>query len=157
MRRMLQRRAQRRLPEPARQLFADPCRGLVVPLHIGLVGVAGVLLGIGVNRHFGGRPLARVALDRFHALLLFRAELVALTVPHGCLLGWPPDGERVSGHSCSAAEPGFCLQRRRNQFAATAVWLSGFAYLQETLMDSIIYLVGLVVVIMAILSFIGLR
>ncbi|MGF7056213.1 hypothetical protein GGC47_005429 [Bosea sp. OAE752] len=32
-----------------------------------------------------------------------------------------------------------------------------FAHQQEGLMDSIIYLVGLVVVIMAILSFLGLR
>lgn len=37
------------------------------------------------------------------------------------------------------------------------VCLSTFAHQQEGLMDSIIYLVGLVVVIMAILSFLGLR
>ena len=41
--------------------------------------------------------------------------------------------------------------RSASRFALT------FAHQQEGLMDSIIYLVGLVVVIMAILSFLGLR
>lgn len=41
--------------------------------------------------------------------------------------------------------------RSANRFALT------FARLQEGFMDGIIYLVGLVVVIMAILSFLGLR
>jgi hypothetical protein len=49
------------------------------------------------------------------------------------------------------------FELRQEPTGRAAVWLLARWRLLEGLMDSIIYLVGLVVVIMAILSFLGLR
>ncbi len=60
--------------------------------------------------------------------------------------------------------PHFCMMRSEHapgvQFLGTFVYrlrLSGTAHMEEETMDGLIYLVGLIVIILAILSFFGLR
>jgi hypothetical protein len=72
-----------------------------------------------------------------------------------------PLRDRIRAERAGRLSRAFVIRERNSRgsetFAVTITLLSFFSLPMERLMNGIIYLVGLVVVVMAILSFVGIR